>query len=342
MNGKQYLKNQLPVMLVNMSGLLLLMMFLPACGMGFQSVLLIAFVWLSVLGIYLTVTFFSRKKYLDKLQQMSERLEEKYLLAEVMEKPMRADDEVFYRLMKAAEKSMLEKIGKIERERKEYKEYIEQWVHEAKTPVTAMRLLCENNRSEFTRELFMELFIELEKINRYTEQALYYARSEHTEKDYSVREIALEEVIHGAVADNRYLLRLNQVKIVLEETETIVYTDEKWIRFILDQFIANAVKYRSGHPAIRFYADNRGGQVLLYVEDNGIGIPPGDLPRIFEKGFTGENGRLVPGATGIGLYLCQKLCDRLGIGLEVRSGKTGTIFVLIFQINYFTAEMQGR
>lgn len=99
-------------------------------------------------------------------------------MPEVMAMPERADEQVFYQILKMAEKSMLEKIGEIQSERQEYKEYIEQWIHEVKTPITAMKLICENNRSEFTRELL----VEVENINHFTEQALYYARSEHTEK----------------------------------------------------------------------------------------------------------------------------------------------------------------
>lgn len=109
---------------------------------------------------------------------MTEQLEERYLLPEIMQVPERADEQVFYQIMKMAEKSMLERIGEVQRERREYKEYIEQWIHEVKTPITAMKLLCENNRSPFSREVLAEL----ENINQYTEQALYYARSEHAEK----------------------------------------------------------------------------------------------------------------------------------------------------------------
>lgn len=338
MSGKQYLKNQVPVIIINLSGMIMLILFLLVCGSSFQSVLLISFIWLLVLTGYLAAAFFSRKKYFDKLMNMVNQLEEKYLLPEVMEPPRRAEDQVFYQIMKITEKSMLEKIGKIERERKEYKEYIEQWVHEAKTPITAIKLLCENNRSDFTREVLLEL----ENMNHYTEQALYYARSEHTEKDYSVRETDLNEVIHEAIADNRYLLRSNRVKIVFDETETTVYADDKWLRFILNQLIGNAVKYRCENPVLQFGAVRKDDRAFLRIEDNGIGIPPEDLPRIFEKGFTGRNGRLRPGSTGIGLYLCKKLCDRLGIGLEACSEGTGTTFVLTFQMNYFTAGARGQ
>ena len=232
---------------------------------------------------------------------------------------------------------MLERIGEVQRERKEYKEYIEQWIHEVKTPITAIKLICENNRCSFTRELLAEL----ENINRFTEQALYYARSEHTEKDYSVREINLSDVVHGAIADNKYLLRQNNVAVTVEDVEYSIYSDDKWLRFILDQLISNAVKYRADQPALHFFAVKENDSIILSVEDNGIGIPQSDLPRIFEKGFTGQNGRMIRSSTGIGLYLCRRLCDKLGIGISASSEGKGTAISLSFRINDFVVGVQS-
>ena len=337
MNGKQYLKNQLPVILINLLGMLALALFLIASGNGIQTVLFILVVWLIVLTSCLLLFYFSRKKYLNKLLDMTEQLKERYLLPEIMQEPERADEQVFYQIMKMAEKSMLERIGEVQRERKEYKEYIEQWIHEVKTPITAIKLICENNRCSFTRELMAEL----ENINRFTEQALYYARSEHTEKDYSVREINLSDVVHGAIADNKYLLRQNNVAVTVEDVEYSIYSDDKWLRFILDQLISNAVKYRADQPVLHFFAVKKTDSIILSVEDNGIGIPQSDLPRIFEKGFTGQNGRTIHSSTGIGLYLCKRLCDKLGIGISASSEGKGTTISLSFRINDFVTGVQG-
>ena len=337
MNGKQYLKNQLPVILINLLGMLALALFLIASGNGIQTVLFILVVWLIVLASCLLLFYFYRKKYLNKLLDMTEQLKERYLLPEIMQEPERADEQVFYQIMKMAEKSMLERIGEVQRERKEYKEYIEQWIHEVKTPITAIKLICENNRCSFTRELMAEL----ENINRFTEQALYYARSEHTEKDYSVREINLSDVVHGAIADNKYLLRQNNVAVTVEDVEYSIYSDDKWLRFILDQLISNAVKYRADQPVLHFFAVKENDRIILSVEDNGIGIPQSDLPRIFEKGFTGQNGRTIHSSTGIGLYLCRRLCDKLGIGISASSEGKGTAISLSFRINDFVTGVQG-
>ena len=333
MNGSQYLKNQLPVIVINLLGMLALTLFLIASGNSVQTVLFILAAWLLILVFLSAFSYFSRKKHLNQLLDMAEQLEERYLLPEIMQAPERADEQVFYQIMKMAEKSMLERIEQVQRERKEYKEYIEQWIHEVKTPITAMKLICENNRCSFTRELMAEL----ENINRFTEQALYYARSEHTEKDYSVREIPLSHVVHGAIADNKYLFRQNNVIVTVDDMEYSIYSDDKWLRFILGQIISNAVKYRGDRPVLHFFAMKESDRIILSVEDNGIGIPKSDLPRIFEKGFTGRNGRTIYSSTGIGLYLCKCLCDKLGIGISASSEGKGTTISLSFRINDFVA-----
>ena len=332
MNRKLYWKQQFPLLFLNFTCMLALALFLRINGNSIDGIILILLVWALILAGCLLKSYFGRKAQMNKLLELAVQLEECYLMSEVMEKPDRADDQVYYYILKLAGKSMLEQVSAVERERAEYKEYIEQWVHEVKTPITAMKLICENHRVDFTKALL----VELERTNYFTQQALYYARSEHTEKDYSVREIRLFDAVHQAIAENKYLLLQYNVNIKLEENETIVYSDEKWVCFVLDQLIVNAVKYRSKQPILRFYTEQKDGEVILCVEDNGIGISESDLPRIFEKGFTGKNGRNASqNATGIGLYLCKKLCGRLGIGITAASSGTRTVLQLSFHINDF-------
>lgn len=337
MNRRRYWKNRIPFLLTNLVCMAALTVFLLVCGNSISAVLLILVVWTAILLAGLFLTYWKRRRQMRELLDMAGQLSERYLISEVMELPEQAEDQVYYQLLKMAGKSMLEQIGEVQRERLEYKEYIEQWIHEIKTPITAMKLLCENHRTDWTKELLLEL----EKTNRFTEQALYYARSEHTEKDYSVREMSLSQVVHQAIADNKYLLLQSGVRLEVEEMEDTVYSDEKWVRFILNQLIANAVKYRSGQPVLRFSTLRQQDQVVLVVEDNGIGISPADLPRIFEKGFTGQNGRMVQQSTGIGLYLCKRLCDKLGIGIVAESSGQGTAISLAFHINCLIHEVQG-
>ena len=161
---------------------------------------------------------------------------------------------------------------------------------------------------------------ELENINQYTEQALYYARSEHAEKDYSVREVNLCDVVNSAIADNKYLLRQSNMSIQIDDIETMVYTDEKWVRFILNQIIGNAIKYTSECPRLSIWGESEEDVTRLYIEDNGEGIKDSDLKNVFEKGFTGSNhhnGKYK--STGMGLYLAHLIMKKLGHTITVES-----------------------
>ena len=338
MNGKTYWKQRLPLLCLHLLCMIALALFLLVNGNSMDGIAVILAAWLAILAVYLWKAYCDRKTKLDRLLALAERLEERYLIAEVMERPERAEDQVYAQILKMAGRSMLEQIGAVKREQMEYKEQIEQWVHEIKIPITAMKLLCENHRSELTGELL----VELEKTNRFTEQALYQARSEHTEKDYFVREVRLFDIVHQAIAENKYLLLQNGVQVDLRETDDLVYSDEKWVCFMLNQLIVNSVKYRGPQPEIQFYSVRQGNDIALCVQDNGIGIDAGDLPRIFEKGFTGKNGRnAAQNATGIGLYLCKRLCDKLDIGISAASDGHGTTVRLSFHVNDFIHQVQG-
>lgn len=223
---------------------------------------------------------------------------------------------------------MLEEISAVQRAHREYQEYIEQWVHEIKTPIAAMKLFVENQQGERKRQLFQQL----ERLEHYVEQALFYARSESVEKDFRIQQISLSSCIQEALLQCKYLCTQAGVSIHFPKEDALVYTDEKWLIFLLNQLIENAVKYRRKEGAVLCLdIQQLHHTVILSVRDNGIGIPEHDLPRIFDKGFTGDNGRLVHShSTGIGLYLCKRLCTSLQIDLRAQSGREGTTMVLEF------------
>lgn len=162
MNRRQYWKNRIPFLLTNLICMVALTVFLLVCDISISAVLLILVVWALVLLAGLFLTYWKRDQQMRQLLGMAGQLSERYLISEVMELPEQAEDQVYYRLLKMAGKSMLEQISEVKRERLEYKEYIEQWIHEIKTPITAMKLLCENHRTDWTKELLLEL----EKTNR--------------------------------------------------------------------------------------------------------------------------------------------------------------------------------
>ena len=191
-------------------------------------------------------------------------------------------------------------------------------------------MIIENNKNEVTKSIEQEL----EKIENYIEQALFYARSNTVEKDYYIKKTSLEEMVKDSIKKNKNILIQEKIILNLHDLELQVSTDSKWIIFILNQIIQNSVKYKKQDTnlEIEIFAKQGTENVILYIRDNGTGIKQGEVSRVFEKGFTGTNGRLSnKKSTGIGLYLCKKLCDKLGISIKLNSVQNeGTQVELIF------------
>jgi signal transduction histidine kinase len=208
------------------------------------------------------------------------------------------------------------------------KEYIESWVHDIKTPLTAINLICENNKNDYTKKIQRETGI----IENQVENVLYYARMEQVYKDYMIHSVNLKNVVLNSVRRNKLYFIQGKMQVNVEFDDIMVSTDEKWIEFLLNQIFLNAIKYRTNENAhIDITTNKQDKNIELIIEDNGIGIPKEDIGRIFEKGFTGSNGRrdikkdnstdynISKKATGIGLYLCKNLCDKLDIGIRCES-----------------------
>ena len=179
-----------------------------------------------------------------------------------------------------------------------------------------------------------KLSYEIKKIEEYIEQVLYYSRSNNVSKDYIIKEISLTTLVRNAIKRNSRDFISRKISIDMEAVEGTVYGDAKWLEFILNQVIGNSIKYiREKGGKIKVYAVKNENNIALTVEDNGIGIIDNDINRVFEKGFTGENGRKFGRSTGIGLYLCKKLSDQLGLGLNLTSKiGEGTKVSIIFPL----------
>lgn len=201
---------------------------------------------------------------------------------------------------------------------KESMDYYTTWVHQIKTPISTMKMMLEGEDSEESRSLLSELF----RIEQYAEMALSYIRLGDDSSDYVFREYDLDGIIRDSV--RKYAPQFIRKKIGLNYggTDVKVLTDEKWLRFVIEQVLSNSIKYtREGSVTITVTPEK-----VLKIADTGIGIAPEDVPRIFEKGFTGYNGRLGRKSTGLGLYLCKTACSRLShkISAESEPGK-GTV-----------------
>ena len=279
------------------------------------------------LGI--TIEYILKKRYFDKVTKQLDDLDDKYLINEVMDRASFVEGEMFQDILRKTEKSRFENVAKYENSQKEYKEYIELWIHEIKIPIATAKLISDNNKNEFTKRISNEL----DSVEDYVDQALFYARSNTVEKDYIIRKTLLSDVVSEIIRKNKNALISSRVKVDLSNLDIEVRTDGKWLSFILNQIIGNSIKYMDKEESVIKITSHKGKEnIILTIEDNGIGISEDELERVFEKGFTGTNGRMMgKKSTGIGLYLAKKLCDKLehNIIVETEEGK-GTKVSLVF------------
>ena len=287
-------------------------------------------IWFLPLLSFIFVEFIKSKRFYNELNSVMDSLDKKYLLSEIIKEPEFIEGKVIYYLLKQANKNMHENVNKYRDMQSDYREYIETWVHEVKTPIASTRLIIENNQNEFTKSISYEV----KKIEDYIEQALYYSRSNDVSKDYIIKEVPLASVVRNTIRKNSRDFINKKISIDMEAVEGTVYSDAKWLEFILNQVIGNSIKYsREEEGKVKVYSIRNENNIVLILEDNGIGIVDKDINRVFEKGFTGENGRRAGKSTGIGLYLCKKLSEQLGLGLTLTSkAGEGTKVSIIFPL----------
>lgn len=196
----------------------------------------------------------------------------------------------------------------------EQTEYYTMWVHQIKTPISVMRLALQSG-GDVNAVLEQELF----KIERYAEMVLHYVKIGNLASDLVIKDYPLEEIVRQSIKKYATLFIYKKIAVWVEPMDVSVLTDSKWLSFICEQILSNAIKYTPPGGKITVFAEKN----TLVIEDTGIGIRPEDLSRVFEKGYTGYNGRLDKRASGIGLYLAKKVADALAIKIQLAS-KVGT------------------
>lgn len=323
----EFLRDRLGRLVLNLTAWAASVLFLYLTGTQSGILVILGIVWTFLFLAEESYDFLKRRGRLSQLEAILAGLDQKHLFPECLPRPESAFERKFFCLMRRAGKGMIEAVSDARAAQREYREYIESWVHEIKTPITAARLICRGADKTMRRKLTTELG----QIENHVERALFYARAESPEQDFLIRRTSLDTIIVEAIEQHRSLLIGNGVRIETHDLEHTIYTDGKWTVFLLGQLLQNAVRYRSQEPVITLSARPLDSQVQLTVSDNGIGILPQELPRIFQRGFTGSNGRARGGSTGMGLYLCRKLADPLEIHLEAESTPgQGTTIILTF------------
>ncbi len=261
--------------------------------------------------------FFRRRRYYDRLFYHIKTLDQKYLISEMTLEPDFFEGKLTQQVLQEANKSMCERIAAYRHESIDFQEFIELWVHELKLPVSSLQLTLYNQSSEVPPKAWEQL----RRIDHYIDTVLYYARSQNSGKDYTFQTISLKKILIKAAVKMREDLNLHEIQLNMDSVDFSITTDGKWLEFILGQLMANSIQFAANGRArkIRIFAENEENRVILHFWDNGIGIRESDLPYIFEKSFTGENGRIHAKSTGMGLYIVKNMCQKLGCTISARS-----------------------
>lgn len=275
-----------------------------------------------------------KKGFYDRIKTTTEELDKKYLLPEMLKEPGFYEGKLIHDTLYACDKSMAENVNEYKKQASDFREYIETWVHEAKIPVASLHLINHNNPGQVSEKIN----VQLKRIDDCIDNVLYYARSENAEKDYIIKEVSLKKIFSNVAVRNREALQLIGGSLKASGLDAMVMTDGKWLEFILGQLMSNSMKYASSERPLEIsvFSEDSGAGVVLTFRDNGMGIREADLPYIFEKSFTGHNGRRDSESTGMGLYIVKNLCERLGYSISAASAEDEyTEFQIKFAENNF-------
>ncbi len=329
MSVKDYLRDHVVVYLFSVVFAVLMVIFLVAYKVYKEAIIVTLILFYAALFSYEVWEYCRKRNFYKRMVVSLEDLDQKYLLPEMITNPSFEEGKIIYNALSECDKSMLEHVSMYRNMNRDFREYIEMWVHEVKLPVASMRLMCHNHP-----EIDEKMVAELKRVDDYIENVLYYARSENAGKDYVIKRVSLRKIFGSVAMRNRESLQLSGASIEAANLDVDVMSDEKWVEYILGQLMANSLKYAAKERplVLNVYTELSENHVVLHFKDNGIGIPANDLPYIFEKTFTGENGRKeTTKSTGMGLYIVKKMCNHLNIGIQVISSVNEyTEFALTF------------
>ncbi len=325
-----FLQDKLYILLSSLLASLTMVLFLRAVRCNVYVIIVILMLFWGVISAILIIEYIRRRVFYQTVNEVLNDLDQKYLLSEIIEEPQFIDGVFMVEYMREINKSMLEHVNEYRKREEDYRSYIEMWAHEIKTPLAAAKLISDNHQDD----LMSSIQEEMDKVESFVEQALYYARSTTLEKDYIIKEMSLQPTVNKVVRKHAKQFIYRKIKLELQDLEVKVYSDAKWLEFILNQILSNALKYSKDESEIRIYTKQLQENVVLTIEDHGIGIALHELQRVFDKGFTGTNGRSYEKATGMGLYLCKQLCDKLYLDLKISSVEhIGTSVSIVFPMN---------
>ena len=312
-----FLKDRLYSIIIALFCYFIILLVLLAYKSDKAIVIAITIILLVTYILLFLTDFFRKQKFYTDLLTNIENLDKAYLVLETLNRPEFYEGELLCQALYEIDKSMNENV-RIEKEQLlDNKEYIEIWIHEVKRPLASLVLTLNNQKNILDRKTKNIL----KRLEDYVDQVLYYVRSENAEKDYFIKEVDLSKVIKNVGIKNMDDLLDNKVEFIVDKTNYKVFTDSKWLEFILNQIINNSIKYKRNidNSYIKIYVKDNLDTTVLIIEDNGIGIKTSDIRQVFDKTFTGTNGREKTTSTGMGLYIAKNLCKKLGHKIEIES-----------------------
>lgn len=334
MRMRDYFQDKLGLLFLALVSLVMILMLCLAFKVPLEAIWAISCLYLFTLGAMFCLSFFKKKRFYTDFIQNMERLDKKYYILETLSMPNFYEGKILYDGLYVINKAMIEHVKNYELQMDDFKEYIEMWIHEVKIPLATLTLMF-HNRKKYDKKVLEQL----RRIESYLDQVLYYVRQEFAEKDYLIKKNSLEKMVNNVLVKNKDDFLENQIELEVRDLDFDVFTDSKWTLFILNQIINNSVKYMDDmkDKRIWIFGSEDESSIYLHIRDNGIGIPLQDIPKVFEKSFTGENGRKRSRSTGMGLYISKKLCEKLGhkIWLESREQEYTEVIIAFAKNDYY-------
>jgi signal transduction histidine kinase len=265
-------------------------------------------------AVYLYISYLYERRAQEKLRHMIES-------GKLLDFPVpdSVKEELYQQIIDDQARRGERAIESLEESRREELAFLLAWVHRMKTPIAAARLVMERDRLSPDKKTIESLEEEIDRIAEGVEKVLYYVRQSDFSEEYVIEEVPLSTIVTDSVKKHSRLFIGRRISLIQEDLDYRVLTDRKWAGFVLDQLLSNALKYTPEGGRIHVGADKKAREIVLTVQDTGPGIRPEDLKRVFNRSFTGFNGRMEAASTGMGLYLARNLCEKLNHKLTVES-----------------------
>lgn len=317
MNIKEFLKEKLSNFIYSAVLFLIINIYLFSLN-SIKNLSDLIYLDILIITIFIVFTILDYRKMKDRYSSIMELIEDEKDIDSYCIDDNFLEGKIINYIIDYKDKKLENEIKECENQLKDMEEYISRWVHEIKLPLSAMKIILDRDSDD----MISSIENELEKMNFLVNSVMYGSRATASAEDIFIKEENLKDIVRTAVKSNSFFLIKNNISPKLGDLDFKVYSDKKWITYVLGQLINNSIKYSKENGVIEFSAEDKGEFIELKIRDNGIGINEEDLERVFNKGFTGSNGRnSVYKSTGMGLYFSKKIIDKLNHSIKVESVK---------------------